>query len=191
MTSPPLDVSGRPLALRAVDWDLLFHPRTVAVVGATDTEGSPQRTQWRQARERLLARGARAVHPVHPVKPAVDGVPAFRTVLDVPGEVDVAILLVRDPLPVLEQCLEKGVRFAYVFAAGFAELGTEEGHAAQRRLEEIARGPMRIIGPNTNLNLIEPWREGLPGRKLAVVTQSGNQGRPIVQGQELGIGIHA
>ncbi|MFG1949053.1 acetate--CoA ligase family protein [Nonomuraea sp. NPDC048826] len=191
MTSPPLDVSGRPLSLRAIDWDPLFAPRVVAVIGATDTEGSPQRAQWRQARERLLARGAQAVHPVHPVKQAVDGVPAFRTVLDVPGDVDVAIVLVRDPLPVLEDCLAKGVRFAYVFAAGFAELGTEEGHAAQLRLEKIAGGPMRIIGPNTNLNLIEPWREGLPGRKLAVVTQSGNQGRPIVQGQELGIGIHA
>ncbi|MFC5819012.1 acetate--CoA ligase family protein [Nonomuraea harbinensis] len=191
MTSPPLDVSGRPLALRAIDWDPLFAPRSVAVIGATDTEGSPQRAQWRQARERLLARGAHAVHPVHPVKPAIDGVPAYRNVLDVPGDVDVAIVLVRDPLPVLEDCLAKGVRFAYVFAAGFAELGTEEGHAAQRRLEEVARGPMRIIGPNTNLNLIEPWREGLPGRKLAVVTQSGNQGRPVVQGQELGIGVHA
>lgn len=196
MTSPDhagaaLDVSGRPVELRAVDWRPLFSPQTVAIVGATDTEGSPQRAQWRQARERLLARGARAVHPVHPSKPAIDGVPAYRGVLDVPDDVDLAIVLVRDPLPVLEDCVKKGVRFAIVFAAGFAELGTDAGDEAQRRLAEIARGPMRIIGPNTNLNLIEPWQDGLPGRKLAVVTQSGNQGRPIVQGQELGIGIHA
>ena len=187
----PLDVSGRPLALRDIDWTPLFHPTTVAVVGATETEGSPQRAQWRQARERLLARGARAVHPVHPTRATIDGVPAFRTVADIPEDVDVAVVLVREPLPVLEECVAKGVRFAYVFAAGFAELGTAAGDDAQRRLAEIARGPMRVIGPNTNLNLIEPWREGLPGRKLAVVTQSGNQGRPIVQGQEYGIGIHA
>ncbi len=185
-----LDVGGRPLALREIDWNPLFAPRVVAVIGATDTEGSPQRTQWRQIRERLLARGALAVHPVHPSKPAVDGVPAFRNVLDIPEDVDVAILLVRDPLPVLEDCVAKGVRFAFVFAAGFAELGTAEGDAAQRRLAEVARGPMRIIGPNTNLNFYEPWRDGLPGRRLVVLTQSGNQGRPIVQGQELGIGIH-
>jgi acyl-CoA synthetase (NDP forming) len=186
-----LDVSGRPLVLRAIDWQPLLNPTTVAVIGATDTEGSPQRAQWRQARERLLARGARAVHPVHPTKASIDGVPAFRSVLDIEARVDTAIVLVRDPLPVLADCLKKGVRFAYVFAAGFAELGTDEGNEAQRRLDELASGPMRIIGPNTNLNLIEPWREGLPGRKLAVVTQSGNQGRPIVQGQVLGIGIHA
>ncbi|GGO72893.1 acetate--CoA ligase family protein [Nonomuraea cavernae] len=190
-TGDALDVSGRPLALRTIDWQSLFAPETVAVIGATDTEGSPQRAQWNQARERLLARGTRAVHPVHPTKSAIGGVPAYRSVLDIPEAVDVAIVLVRDPLPVLAECVEKGVRFAYVFAAGFSELGTAEGQAAQERLEEIARGPMRIIGPNTNLNLIEPWRDGLPGRKLAVVTQSGNQGRPIVQGQELGIGIHA
>ncbi|WP_030915428.1 acetate--CoA ligase family protein [Streptosporangium amethystogenes] len=186
-----VDVSGRPLALRSIDWQTLFTPNAVAVIGATDTEGSPQRAQWRQARERLLSRGVRAVHPVHPGKPAIDGVPTYRTVLDIPEDIDVAIVLVRDPLPVLEECAAKGVRFAIVFAAGFAELGTAEGRLAQQRLEELAKGEMRIIGPNTNLNLLEPWREGQPGRKLAVVTQSGNQGRPIVQGEELGIGIHA
>ena len=50
---------------------------------------------------------------------------------------------------------------------------------------------MRVIGPNTNMNVLEPWHQGLPGRKLGIVTQSGYQGRPITQGQVLGIGIES
>ena len=50
---------------------------------------------------------------------------------------------------------------------------------------------MRVIGPNTNMNVLEPWPQGLPGRPLGIITQSGYQGRPITQGQVLGIGIEA
>ncbi|MCU1624321.1 MAG: CoA-binding domain protein [Frankiales bacterium] len=184
----PLDVSGRPLALRELDWDRLYRPRTVAVIGATDTAGPP-RNQWVQVRDRLGARGATVV-PVHPKKTDVLGSRAYPSVLDVPGDVDVAVILVRDPLPALQDCLEKGVLFAFVFSAGFSEVGTEEGRSAEARLKQIASGAMRVIGPNTNLNFYEPWRQDLPGRKLAVVTQSGFQGRPLVQGEVLGIPVH-
>ncbi len=57
------------------------------------------------------------------------------------------------------------------------------------RLHELSSGDMRVLGPNTNLNIFEPWAPGLPGRTLAIVTQSGYQGRPIAQGQVLGIAI--
>jgi len=56
---------------------------------------------------------------------------------------------------------------------------------------ELARGGTRIIGPNTNLNFFEPWRRDLPGKRLAIVTQSGFQGRPISQGEVYGIPIQA
>jgi acyl-CoA synthetase (NDP forming) len=184
----PLDLSGRPLALRDLDWDRLYRPRTVAVIGATDTAGPP-RNQWVQVRDRLGARGATVV-PVHPKKAEVLGSPAYPSVLDVPGDVDVAVILVRDPLPALKECLDKGVRFAFVFSAGFGEVGTADGRAAEAQLKQIASGPMRVIGPNTNLNFYEPWCQDLPGRKLAVVTQSGFQGRPLVQGEVLGIPVH-
>jgi acyl-CoA synthetase (NDP forming) len=187
MADPRLDVSGRRLALREIDWERFFAPREVIVVGATDTEGQP-RSQWIQIRDRLGARGAR-VTPVHPKKSEILGTPAYPSVTDVPFDVDVAVILVRSPLPVLEECLAKGVGFAVVFSAGFAEVGTAEGVAAEAKLRELARGPMRVIGPNTNLNIYEPWPGGLPGRPLGIITQSGYQGRPITQGQVLGIGI--
>ncbi len=188
--SPPVDVSGRALELRPVDWTRLFAPKRVVVIGATDTEGTQQRAQFTQTRDRLGARGADVV-PVHPTKPDILGTKAYRTIADVPGDVDVAVVLVRDALPAVEECLAKGVAFTVVFSAGFGEVGTDEGTAAEARLAELASGPMRIIGPNTNLNIFEPWPEGFPGKKLVIITQSGYQGRPITQGQVLGIGIES
>ena len=173
-----------------MDWTRLFAPKRVVVIGATDTEGTQQRAQFTQTRDRLGARGADVV-PVHPTKPDILGTAAYRTISDVPGDVDVAVVLVRDALPAVEACLAKGVAFTVVFSAGFGEVGTAEGTAAEARLAELATGPMRIIGPNTNLNIFEPWPEGFPGKKLVIITQSGYQGRPITQGQVLGIGIES
>jgi acyl-CoA synthetase (NDP forming) len=185
-----VDVSGRALELRPVDWTRLFAPKRVVVIGATDTEGTQQRTQFVQTRERLGARGADVV-PVHPTKPDILGTLAYKSIADVPGDVDVAVVLVRDALPAVEACLEKGVAFTVVFSAGFGEVGTVEGTEAEARLAALASGPMRVIGPNTNLNIFEPWPGGFPGKKLVIVTQSGYQGRPITQGQVLGIGIES
>src|SRR5262245_35494972 len=185
-----VDVSGRALELREVDWSRLFSPQRVVVIGATDTEGTQQRAQFTQTRERLGARGADVV-PVHPTKPEILGTKAYPSITDVPGDVDVAVVLVRDALPAVEECLKRGVAFTVVFSAGFAEVGTAEGDEAEARLEELAGGPMRLIGPNTNLNIFEPWPQGYPGRELVIGTQSGNQGRPIAQGQVLGIGIES
>jgi len=185
-----VDLNGRPLEMRAVDWDALFAPTAVVVVGASDRPGTQQRAQWEQVSRRLSDRGARVV-PVHPTKPDILGTPAYPSVLDVPFDVDLAIVLVREPLPVLEECIKKGVRAAVVFAAGFAEVGTEEGDDAQRRLEDLSSGALRVLGPNTNLNIFQPFHRDLPGKRLAIITQSGYQGRPIAQGDVLGIAIES
>ena len=183
-------MSGRPLELRSISWEKLFDPKTVAVVGASETEGTQQRHQWIQVRDRLGTRGATVV-PVHPTKPEILGTPAYRSVAEIPFDLDLAIVLVRDPIPVLEECVAKGVGVAVVFAAGFSEVGTAEGRAAEKRLQELAAGPVRVLGPNTNLNVFEPWTAGLPGRKMAIITQSGHQGRPISQGEALGIPVQS
>jgi acetate---CoA ligase (ADP-forming) len=83
------------------------------------------------------------------------------------------------------------VRVAVVFAAGFEEVGTAEGRRRHRRLAQLAAGPMRILGPNTNLNVIEGWRRDLVGKRLAILTQSGFQGRPIAQSEALGVPIQS
>lgn len=147
-------------------------------IGATDREGSQQRMQFTFLRDRLVPVGCEVI-PVHPTRPAVLGVRAYPSVLDVEGDVDLAVVLVRDALPAVEQCVHKGVAFVLVFSAGFAEMETKAGRAAQDQLTELGCGRTRIIGPNTSLNFFEPWRQDLPGKKLAIVTQSGFQGRPI------------
>jgi acetate---CoA ligase (ADP-forming) len=190
MTEVPTDLLGLPTELRHVDWEPLVTPRRAVFIGATDREGSQQRAQFIFLRDRVTPRGCQLI-PIHPTKTEVLGVPAYPSVLDVEGDVDLAIVLVCDALPVVEECVRKGVAFVLVFSAGFAELGTEEGRAAQDRLTELGRGRTRIIGPNTNLNFFEPWRQDLPGKKLAIVTQSGFQGRPISQGQVYGIPIQS
>ncbi|MCF3125635.1 acetate--CoA ligase family protein [Streptomyces arenae] len=181
-----LDVSGRPLHADVPDLDRFFRPESVAVIGASDAEGRPNTGITRQLIAWAERVGAR-LHPVHPTRGSVFGIPCFSSVADLPEQVDLAVLLVGDPLPVIEQLAEEKVRFAVAFASGFAETG-EEGAAAQERLAAaVRRSGLRLLGPNTNLNAFEKFRDDLEGPAIALITQSGHQGRPVFTLQELGI----
>ncbi|WP_328789980.1 acetate--CoA ligase family protein [Streptomyces sp. NBC_00273] len=182
----PLDVSGRPLYAEVPDLDRFFRPESVAVIGASDAEGRPNTGITRQLIAWAERVGAR-IHPVHPTRPTVFGLTCHATVADLPEQVDLAVLLVADPLPVIEELAETKVKFAVAFASGFAETG-EAGAAAQERLGAAVRGSgLRLLGPNTNLNAFEEFREDLDGPAIALITQSGHQGRPVYTLQELGI----
>jgi acyl-CoA synthetase (NDP forming) len=168
------------------DLDRFFRPRSVAVVGASDAEGRPNTGITRQLIAWAERVGAR-LHPVHPRRQTVFGHDCFPSVTEVPEPVDLAVLLVADPLPVIEELGEAEVPFAVAFASGFAE--TEEaGAAAQNRLAAaVERSGLRLLGPNTNLNAFERFRTDLDGPAIALITQSGHQGRPLHALQELGI----
>ncbi|WP_154674430.1 acetate--CoA ligase family protein [Nakamurella lactea] len=166
--------------------DRLFRPRRVAVIGASDAPDRPTTLNWRRVQAWAAHTGGEAV-PVNPRRDTVDGLTCYPSVVEVPGEIDVAILLVSDVDAVLPDIAAKGVRFAVIFAAGYAEVGGD-GVERQRALVSTLRaGGVRALGPNTNMNLFEQFRDDLPGRSIALVTQSGHQGRPVFQGQELGI----
>ncbi|MGW3193778.1 acetate--CoA ligase family protein [Streptomyces sp. NPDC001118] len=182
-----LDVSGRPLYADVPDLTRFFRPESVAVIGASDAEGRPNTGITRQLLAWAERVGAR-VHPVHPTRPSVFGIPCAASVADLPsGQIDLAVLLVADPLPVVEELADAKVKFAVAFASGFAETG-EAGAEAQRRLAEaVRRSGLRLLGPNTNLNAFEHFREDLTGPAIALITQSGHQGRPVFSLQELGI----
>lgn len=182
----PLDVSGRPLHADVPDLDRFFRPESVAVIGASDAEGRPNTGITRQLIAWAERVGAR-IHPVHPTRPTVFGLTCHASVADLPEQVDLAVLLVADPLPVVEELAETKVKFAVAFASGFAETG-DAGAAAQERLGAAVRGSgLRLLGPNTNLNAFEKFREDLEGPAIALITQSGHQGRPVYTLQELGI----
>ncbi|MGH9208517.1 MAG: acetate--CoA ligase family protein, partial [Acidimicrobiales bacterium] len=182
------DWTGRPLSMRELDLDRFFHPSTVAVIGASDTPDRPTTLNFRFIRAWAEPEGAR-IYPVNPNRDQVGGIRCYHSVLDIPEEIDLAVILVGDAVAALEDVIEKKAHFVVMFAAGFSEVG-EEGAALQRELEaSIEASGGHLLGPNTNLNAFERFRTDLPGPSIALITQSGHQGRPIFQGQEIGIAV--
>ncbi|WP_045556100.1 acetate--CoA ligase family protein [Streptomyces sp. FxanaA7] len=182
-----LDVSGRPLYADVPDLDRFFRPEAVAVVGASDAEGRPNTGITRQLLAWSERVGAR-LHPVHPTRESVFGIPCAPSVAALPEQVDLAVLLVSDPFPLIGELAEAKVKFAVAFASGFAETGAEGAAAQERLADAVTRADgLRLLGPNTNLNAFERFREDLDGPAIALITQSGHQGRPVFSLQEIGI----
>ncbi len=129
------------------DLDALFYPRSVAVIGASNRP----LTIGHRILANLLANGFRgAVYPVNPTVDSILDLPAFPSISVVPGEVDVAHIVVRNALvrAELEACGEKGVKVAIINASGFRESGPE---GAALELELVALGRrlgVRLFGPN-------------------------------------------
>jgi len=181
-------VGSRPEVLRTVDLSRLFAPLRIAVVGASDSENRPNMAVWRRLRAYAEGVGAE-IMPVNPTRATVDGLPCAASLLDLSGPIDLVAILVSDVAAVVGDAIKMNARFAVAFASGFAESGTQ-GEASQARLAQLVQSSeLRLLGPNTTLNMFDPMRRDLPGRKIALLTQSGHQGRPIYLGQELGIGV--
>jgi len=124
-----------------------FKPNGVAVVGASRDPSSIGR---RILEAIVLNRFEGPVYPVNPRATVVGSMPAYRSVRDLPVQVDLAVIAVpRDAvLNVVDDCAERGVRAVLVITAGFSEVGAE-GEALQRQLRDKVRGyGMRMVGPN-------------------------------------------
>jgi acyl-CoA synthetase (NDP forming)/GNAT superfamily N-acetyltransferase len=140
-------MAGREHRAEAASIERFFTPRSVAVIGASrrqDTVG--------QALVRNLVLGdyTGRVYVVNPTAKAVSGLPAYSTVADIPGDVDVAIVAVpaESVQDVVLDCAAKGVHGLVIISSGFAETG-EEGRRRQRRLVGLSRSyGLRVIGPN-------------------------------------------
>jgi acetate---CoA ligase (ADP-forming) len=162
-------------------------PRSFALIGVSGTPGRPGYSLFKKVRAKMEATGGKVL-PVNPKVAEIDGIRCYARLADVAEPIDVAVIMVADVIPALEECVAARVKYVIIFSAGFAETGPE-GARLQARIEEIARrGGVRLFGPNTNVNAFETFAD-LPGPKVALVTQSGHQGRPIVQGQEFGVGF--
>ncbi|MGH9211488.1 MAG: acetate--CoA ligase family protein [Acidimicrobiales bacterium] len=171
-----------------VDLTRLFRPQSVVVVGASDAAGRPSAAMTRKIQAWAEHHGA-AVHLVNPNRATVAGRPCVASVNDVPGEIDLAVILTGDAVSAFRDLVPRRARFAVIFTAGFAEVGGD-GERRQAELAElVAASQTRLLGPNTNLNAFETFRTDLPGPRLALITQSGHQGRPVFQAQDLGIAM--
>ncbi|MBY8974520.1 acetate--CoA ligase family protein [Rhodobacteraceae bacterium NNCM2] len=127
--------------------DDLFSPRSIAVVGASN---DPTRIGGRPLSHMLRQKFDGEVFAVNPKRDEVQGLPAYASLSDIPGELDFVLIVVPAPL-VAEQvrlAASRGARTVMIFSSGFAEVG-EGGIALQAELAEIGRQTgIRIIGPN-------------------------------------------
>ncbi len=140
-------MSAREHRAEAASIERFFNPRSVAVIGA-----SRRQETIGQALVRNLITGdfSGRVYAVNPTSNAVSGLPTYRSVTDIPDDVDVAIVAVpADSVQdVVLDCAAKGVHGLVVVSAGFAETG-EEGRVRQRKLVGLSRSyGLRLIGPN-------------------------------------------
>ena len=162
-----MEISGRL-------FDYIFNPRSVAIIGASPHDLATLAQIKTKIRDRLFL--------VNPKYRKVLGKKCYPSILHVESEIDYVILGVSAwALPkVLEECIQKGVKVAQIFTAGFSETGTPEGIEREKELKRMAAGRMRIIGPNcfgvycpsSGLSIVPeaPTEEGHVG----VVAQSGS-----------------
>ena len=129
----------------------LLTPGSVAVIGVGRTPGGVGRSVLRNIRDAGFTGRLYAVNKALPEeRKELDGVPAYRSVRDIDGPVDLAVVAVpAERVPeVVAECGEHGVQGLVVISAGYAESGPE-GRERQRELVRHARAyGMRIIGPN-------------------------------------------
>ena len=125
----------------------LLAPATGAVIGASRESGKIGNAVM----QNLLAQGFRGVvYPINPHTSSVAGVPCYPSVLDVPGPVDLAIVVrpAADLRGIVDECAEKQVHALVILSAGFAEMG-QAGRDLQREIVAHARANgMRVVGPN-------------------------------------------
>lgn len=169
--------------------DVFFKPCIVAVIGASRRAGTVGNHLFRNL---LREDFAGVVHPVNTSAESIAAVKAYHSILDVPGEVDLALIVVPagSVAGVLEECGQKGVRGAIIISAGFGESG-EEGQRQQDNLVDIAhRYRMRIMGPNCMgvINTAADTRLNAtfstvfpPAGRIAFGTQSGALGLAILE----------
>ena len=125
----------------------MLAPRTVAVIGATERPGSVGHVVF----SHLTSRGfTGSVWPVTPTHASVQGKPAVATIADVPGPVDLAVIVTPAPtVPgIVRQCGRAGVKGAIIISAGFRETGAAGAELERQIFEDASSSGMRIIGPN-------------------------------------------
>ncbi len=161
--------------------DAIFSPKSVAVVGASNRESSVGHAIFKNI---LLAGFCGTLYPVNPKSASICGVYAYPSIADVPGDIDLALVIVPAGVvpDVLEECGQKGVRSVVVVSAGFREVGPE-GAALEDRAVAIARRyGMPLVGPNClgvidteeDVMLNASFARCMPKRgNIAFVSQSG------------------
>ncbi len=151
--------------------DSMFSPKSVAVIGATDREGSVGRTVLERLRIPAFRGG---IFPVNPNHADVLGLRAYDRIGDVPEKVDLAVIVTpAKTVPgIVGECVDAGVRAAVVISAGFKERGAEGAALELAIQKQLQRGTMRFLGPNC-LGVMNP-HAGLNATFAQDIARPGN-----------------
>ena len=155
--------------------DRLFYPKSIAVIGASPAINPLIMDQGRNYILGSIGQNFKGkIYPVHPKAADTLGFKSYASVLDIPDEIDLAIFTVPASvvIKVMEECVQKKVKFVHMFTAGFSESGREEYSLIEKKMVEMAKkGGVRIIGPNCmglycpdgglSFNLFSHMRPGL------------------------------
>jgi acyl-CoA synthetase (NDP forming) len=165
------------------------------MVGASDVPGS-----WGFNIMRCLIQDkARQTFPVNPSHPVVMGMSTYKRVIDIPEDIEMAIIAVPAArvLPVVQDCVQKGIKAGVIISGGFGETG-DEGKQREKEVVAAARaGGLRFVGPNTmgiaNSNAgfsILGFSGKIFSGPVSFAAQSGNMGSRIMQlGNAQGVGF--
>jgi acetyl coenzyme A synthetase (ADP forming)-like protein len=166
------------------DIGFLFEPRSIAVIGASQTRGKIGYSLLRN----ILAGGyGGKVYPVHPTGGEIQGLRAYRDLQEIEGEIDVACISIpaAKVLEAVKRCSQKGVKYAVIITSGFSEIGnTEEEKAIVSYAREHGMG---ILGPNifglysaaSSLNCTF-GSEYISSGSVGIITQSGAIGLAMI-----------
>ena len=153
--------------------DLIFAPKNIAVIGATETLGSVGRTiVWNL----ISSPFGGTVFPINLKRPSVLGIKAYQTISAVPEPVDLAVVVTPAmTIPgIISECVDFGVKSAIIISAGFKETGAGGVELERQIMEHAHRGNMRIIGPNC-LGVMSPTT-GLNATFASTIARRGSVG---------------
>ncbi len=168
--------------------DKIMKPKSIAVIGASTKE----HTIGSDIMKRLQEYNFNGkIYPVNPKGGIIEGLQAYTSVLEVPGEVDLAIIVVNAKfvLSTIDQCNEKGIKGLCIITAGFKETGAEGAELEKQLLSKVREYGMRCVGPNClgvvnthpDIKMDGCFAESLPERgNIGFVSQSGALGGGIL-----------
>ena len=168
--------------------DKIMKPKSIAVVGASTKEHTIGSDIMKRLQEYKFNG---KIYPVNPKGGIIEGLQAYQTVNDIPGEVDLAIIVVNAKfvLGTIDQCHEKGIKGLCIITAGFKETGKEGAELEKQLLEKVREYGMRCVGPNClgvvnthpDIRMDGCFAESLPERgNIGFVSQSGALGGGIL-----------
>ena len=153
--------------------DTIFAPKSVAVVGATETIGSVGRTiVWNL----MSSSFGGTIFPVNPNRSSILGIKAYPSLSAVPEPIDLIVVVTpAKTIPnIIKEAVDLGIKSAIIISAGFKETGPEGVELERQILEHARRGNMRIVGPNC-LGVMSPTT-GLNATFATTIARRGTVG---------------